>query len=94
MQREDMKSVVAIVWSNGQIDKAEDWDELEDHVRATQWWAMDADEFRLVMQKRAYRWSLTEISTVGTSEAFFAELARADLIRIIDTDDTDEWEGK
>jgi hypothetical protein len=90
MLSENDKSFVAVIWSNGQIDKAATWDELEEHVRATQWWAMEADEFRAVMQKRAHRWSLTDISTVGTSEEFFAELQRADLVRIIDGDN--EWE--
>jgi hypothetical protein len=79
-----MTNAIAVTWSNGQVDKAPTWEELEEHIRLTQWWAMTPDEFRAAMQKRADRWSATAISTVGTSEQFFHELQRAGLVRIGD----------
>lgn len=78
-------------WSNGRADRAHSWEALESKIRNDQWWDLSPDEFRLVMQKRAYRWTLTEIVTAGSSEAFFKELERAKLIVIeTDTDDLKE----
>jgi hypothetical protein len=74
-------------WSNGQADRAHSWEALESKIRNDQWWDLDPDEFRIVMQKRAYRWSLIEITTLGTSEEFFKELERARLI-VIESDDS------
>ena len=74
--------MVQVRWSNGRADRALTWEELEDKIRSDQWWSMTPDEFRLAMQKRALRWSGTEIVTAGSSEQFFAELERAGLVRI------------
>jgi hypothetical protein len=71
-----------IRWSNGVVDSAPTWEELEAKVRDSQWWEYEPDEFRQAMAKRARVWSGTEIVTAGSSEAFFAELARAFLIAI------------
>ena len=80
-----------IRWSNGRSDFAPTWEGLEQKVRDDQWWDFTPDEFRIAMQKRARLWSSTEISTVGTSEEFFAELARAKLI-VIEPDGSDPKE--
>lgn len=80
---------IAIRWSNGTTDMAATWEALEAKVRETQWWAYEPEEFRLAMQKRAYRWSGVEIDITGTSEEFFAQLRRAHLIEYV-TDDTEE----
>jgi len=80
-----------ITWSNEKSDHAKTWEELETAVRLDQWWALDPDEFRQEMAKRAQRWSGTEIVTAGSSEQFLRELERAKLVRI-ETDDDDEKE--
>lgn len=80
-----------IRWSNGQADRAATWEELEELIRVTQWWVLPQDEFRVAMQKRAMRWSLTEIATYGDSQSFIEELHRAQLVEIIkDTDNMKE----
>lgn len=76
--------MAAVLWSNGKVDQAATWDDLEGKVRQDQWWDLSPDEFRGAMQKRAWRWSHTRIVTAGTSEQFFAELARAGLVEIVD----------
>lgn len=77
-----MGHTVTIRWSDDRLESAPSWEALEEKVRAYQWWPMTPDEFRAEMQKRALRWSGTEIATTGSSEEFFAELARARVVLI------------
>jgi len=79
----------AIRWSNGVVDMAPTWEQLEAKVRETQWWSYEPDEFRRAMAKRALVWSGTEIDVTGSSEEFFAQLRRAYLIEYV-TDEKEE----
>lgn len=74
---------VRVRWSNGHVDSAADWQELLDKVRLSQWHAWSEDEFRLVLGKRALRWSGTVIDTLADPERLFAELERARLIEVL-----------
>lgn len=78
-------------WSNGHVDSAATWDELEEKLRLSQWHVYEPDDFRLVMQKRALRWSGVEIAIHGSSQEFFQELARASLVLVLGRTDPD-WE--
>lgn len=83
--------MVAVRWSNGQIDTARSWQELLDLVRKTQWSLMPEDEFRYMLAKRAWRWSLTPVDTEATPRRFFKQLERARLVEILtSTDEYDE----
>ena len=82
---------VRVRWSNGHVDSAPDWQDLLDKVRLSQWHAWDEDEFRLVLGKRAMRWSGTSIDTLADPERLFVELERARLVEILaDTDEDGE----
>jgi len=74
---------VRVRWSNGHVDSATDWQELLDKVRLSQWATWDEEDFRLVLGKRALRWSRTEIDTLADPERLFVELERAQLIEIL-----------
>lgn len=74
---------VRVRWSNAHVDSAPDWQELLDKVRLSQWHTWDEETFRLVLGKRALRWSGTEIDTLADPERLFAELERARLVEII-----------
>ena len=76
--------MVTIRWSNGQEDSADTWQELLDRVRKFQWSVMPEDEFRGVIAKRAWRWTLTSIDAELPPAGLFAEMERAKLIEIID----------
>lgn len=82
---------VRVRWSNGHVDTAADWQELLDKIRLSQWQLQDEETFRLVLGKRALRWSGVEIDTLADPERLFAELERARLIEILGPDD-DELE--
>ncbi len=72
-----------VIWSNGKVDQAETWEQLETLIRLDQWSGMDPEEFREEMAKRAYRWSGLRIDRGLTAQDFFAELAAAYLIEIV-----------
>lgn len=80
-----------VTWSNGHTDHADTWEELEDHVRETQWRNYTPDGFRTAMAKRAWRWSRVEIETGCDSGTFFAELEHAKLV-VIELPTKDEEE--
>jgi predicted acetyltransferase len=82
--------MVAVRWSNGQIDAARSWAELLHVVRKTQWAAMDEQEFRHLLAKRAWRWSLVPVDPTAPARRFFRELAEARLVEIVTTDKYDE----
>lgn len=77
-----MGHTVTIRWSDDRLESAPSWEALEEKVRAYQWAPMTPDEFRIEMQKRAWRWSHTRIATTGSSREFFAELHRARIVLI------------
>jgi len=79
--------MATVRWSNGKVDRAPTWEALEEAIRKDQWWYMDPNQFRVQMQKRAHRWSTTEILTACSSERFFQELSRALLVEILNDDD-------
>lgn len=83
----------SVMWSNGQVDTAKTWEELEDRVRHDQWWAYGPSEFRVEMQKRCLRWSGVEILTTGSSRQFFNELERAKVVTQV-PDGYDEKKGQ
>lgn len=78
------RHIVAVRWSNGQLDRAESWEALEDALRLDQFSEFTPDEFRAVLAKRAWRWSGTRVDTDISSAEFFMELAWAKLIEIVD----------
>lgn len=71
-----------VSWSDGSRSSARTWEALEQAVRKAQWHRWSEDDFREVMQKRAWRWSRTRISIDGNAAEFFAELERARLVAI------------
>lgn len=83
---------VRVRWSNGHVDSAPDWQELLDKVRLSQWHAWDEDDFRLVLGKRALRWSGTAIDSLADPERLFQELERASLVEILNPYDDDREE--
>lgn len=84
--------MIAVRWSNGQIDMARSWAELLTLVRKTQWATMDEQEFRELLAKRAWRWSLVAIDPAAPARRFFQELAEARLVEILTT--TDEYDER
>jgi hypothetical protein len=83
------QSPVRVRWSNGHVDAAPDWQELLDKVRLGQWHHYDEETFRLVLGKRALRWSGTDIDTLADPERLFAELRRAGLVEILGPTDNE-----
>jgi hypothetical protein len=71
-----------VTWSNGDTMTAPTWEALEQRVRKVQWHRYAPDDFREAMAKRAWRWSGTRVDVYGTSEEFFIELERAQLVVI------------
>lgn len=74
---------VAVRWSNGQIDRASDWDELLEKIRLDQFREWPTDEFKAVLATRAYRWSGAKVDPELPADEFFTELAWAKLIEIV-----------
>jgi hypothetical protein len=75
--------MVAVRWSNGQVDTARSWAELLEVVRKTQWTLLPEQEFRYMLAKRAWRWSLTPVDPDTTPRRFFKQLERARLVEIL-----------
>lgn len=75
--------MVAVRWSNGQIDTARSWSELLQVVRKTQWSLLPENEFRYMLAKRAWRWSLTPVDPDAPPHRFFKQLERARLVEIL-----------
>lgn len=83
---------VRVRWSNGHVDSAADWQELLDKVRLSQWHYWTEEDFRLVLGKRAMRWSGTEIDATAEPHALFLDLERARLIEVLDPNDDEREE--
>jgi hypothetical protein len=76
--------MVAIRWTNDDVDEAPTWQALLDLVRETQWHVYETElEFREAMAHRCEVWSGTAIDPGGTPEELFRELERARLIEIV-----------
>jgi len=80
----------SIRWSNGMVDKAGTWQEILDHVRATQWFDMPEDEFRAVLATRALRWSKTIVDPSLPARDLFFALEEAKLVEILTATEADE----
>lgn len=81
-----------IRWSNGSVSAAADWQSLLDAVRLQQWHTWTEEEFRLVLAKRAMRWSGTDIDYAAEPEDLFMELHRARLVEVLGPNDDDKEE--
>ena len=79
------RNIVAVRWSNGQVDIAESWDELLERLRLIQFSEFTTAEFKSVLAKRALRWSGTDVDPDVDAGFFFLQLAWAKLIEIVDT---------
>lgn len=73
-----------IMWSSGEIDSADTWDEIETLAREHQFRAYRPETFREILAKRAMLWTLTEIKTDGSAEDLFLGLAAAKVVTILD----------
>lgn len=91
-ERIDGKTPVRVRWSNGSVTAAGDWQELLDKVRRLQWWDWDEETFRLILAKRAERWSRTVIDHDAPPDELFRELERAQLVEILGETDNDREE--
>lgn len=70
-------------WSNGQVDAAPTWQALLDRVRETQWHTWTEEQFRLVLAKRAVRWSGYEIDIDASPRDLFLQLEEAGLVLVL-----------
>jgi hypothetical protein len=88
----DAKTPCRVRWSNGSVTGAATWQELLDKVRQLQWWDWSEENFRMVLAKRADRWSNTTIDFDAPADELFRELQRAGLVEILGQDDNDREE--
>ena len=75
--------MVAVRWSNGQVDRAADWDILLEKIRVDQFRDYPMDEFRAVLVQRAFRWSGEKIDMELPAEDLFMALSWARVVEIV-----------
>lgn len=72
----------AVIFPDGARYAAPTWRRLERELRRDRWNPRLPWQFRREMAHRAVVWSNTRIRTEGSSQRFFVELERAQLLRI------------
>lgn len=83
--------MVGVVWSNGQHDTAETWQELLDKVRLSQPRVLSEAKFRKELGRRAQLWSGFRIKTDLPPKELFLELSYAKVVVI--TEDNHDQKG-
>lgn len=81
--------MVAVRWHNGLMDAAPTWDLLFERVHGAKWnRGFDEHEFRVQLARRAYVWcGEPVVHPDAPPQQIFAELEKAGLVTIIDTEE-------
>lgn len=75
--------MAAVRYPGGGRISAPTWPELEDAIRADQFYTYNSkEEFRNDMKRRAELWSGEEIDVTGSAQDFIWELSRARLLEV------------
>lgn len=69
-------------WPDGHITEASNYDELYDAIKAYQHRIINDVHFRLIMRRRANRWTGIELPLFGSKTRFVKRMAEARMFTI------------
>ena len=79
--------MAAVMFVDGTLLTGPSFRDLEQQLRDDPWNPDDKPAFRVEMSRRAYVWSLSNITKRAPSRMFFAELEEAGMCRVMEETD-------
>lgn len=73
---------VTVTWPDGHITEASDYNALYEAIKAQQHYIINDIHFRLVMRRRARRWSGSELPLFSSKQRFVKRMAEARMFEL------------